>query len=96
MEMHPQQLLRNAPLLARGILSGLLQAGYPFGFLAAVFNVAIMENNQHGWRALYWFGAGPPVLLILWRLSLPETDAFKAVHKERKAMEVTKVPQRGF
>ena len=66
---------------------GLLQEGYAFGYLlAAVFNVAITDNNPHGWRALYWFGACPPVLLILWRLYLPETDAFKAIQQERKAI----------
>jgi MFS transporter, SHS family, lactate transporter len=78
--------LEDAPISARGILSGLLQEGYAFGYiLAAVFNIAITGNQPHGWRALYWFGAGPPVLLILWRLYLPETDAFKAIQAERKA-----------
>ena len=77
--------LEDAPIAARGLLSGLLQEGYAFGYLlAAVFNLAITENNPHGWRALYWFGAGPPVLLILWRLTLPETDAFKVMQQERK------------
>ena len=78
--------LEDAPIAARGLLSGLLQEGYAFGYLlAAVFNLAITGNNPHGWRALYWFGAGPPVLLIIWRLTLPETDAFKAMQQERKA-----------
>jgi MFS transporter, SHS family, lactate transporter len=78
--------LEDAPIPTRGLLSGLLQEGYAFGYLlAAVFNLAITDNNPHGWRALYWFGAGPPVLLILWRLYLPETDAFKVMQQERKA-----------
>ena len=77
--------LEDAPIAARGLLSGLLQEGYAFGYLlAAVFNLAITGNNPHGWRALYWFGAGPPVLLILWRLYLPETDAFLAIQEERR------------
>ena len=77
--------LEDAPIAARGLLSGLLQEGYAFGYLlAAVFNLAITENNPYHWRALYWFGAGPPVLLILWRLTLPETDAFKVMQQERR------------
>jgi SHS family lactate transporter-like MFS transporter len=77
--------LEDAPIAARGLLSGLLQEGYAFGYLlAAVFNLAITGHNPYGWRALYWFGAGPPVLLILWRLYLPETDAFKEMQKERR------------
>lgn len=79
--------LEDAPIPARGLLSGLLQEGYAFGYLlAAAFNLAITPNNPHGWRALYWFGAGPPVLLILWRLYLPETDAFLTMQAERKAV----------
>jgi MFS transporter, SHS family, lactate transporter len=77
--------LEDAPIAARGLLSGLLQEGYALGYLlAAVFNLAITGNNPHGWRALYWFGAGPPVLLIIWRLCLPETDAFLFMQAERK------------
>jgi len=77
--------LEDAPIPARGLLSGLLQEGYAFGYLlAAVFNLAITGNNPHGWRALFWFGAGPPVLLIIWRLTLPETEAFQAIQAERK------------
>jgi MFS transporter, SHS family, lactate transporter len=78
--------LEDAPIAARGLLSGLLQEGYAFGYLlAAVFNLAITDNSPHGWRALYWFGAGPPVLLILWRFYLPETEAFGIMQEERKA-----------
>jgi MFS transporter, SHS family, lactate transporter len=77
--------LEDAPLESRGLLSGLLQEGYAFGYLlAAVFNLAITGNNPHGWRALFWFAAGPPVLLILWRMYLPETDAFNAIQEERR------------
>jgi len=77
--------LEDSPIAARGLLSGLLQEGYALGYLlAAVFNLAITGNNPHGWRALYWFGAGPPVLLIIWRFFLPETDAFKVIQQERK------------
>jgi len=76
--------LEDSPIECRGLLSGLLQEGYAFGYLlAAVFNLAITDNSPHGWRALYWFGAGPPVLLILWRLYLPETDAFLLMQRER-------------
>lgn len=88
--------LEDAPIPARGLLSGLLQEGYAFGYLlAAVFNLAITNNNPHGWRALYWFGAGPPVLLILWRMYLPETNAFYTLKAERKSVGHENVA-RGF
>jgi SHS family lactate transporter-like MFS transporter len=79
--------LEDAPIAARGLLSGLLQEGYALGnLLAACFNLAITPNNPNGWRALFWFGAGPPVLFIAWRIYLPETDAFKYIQEERKAV----------
>ena len=71
--------LEDAPQEARGILSGMLQQGYAFGYLlAAVFALALAHDPVHHWRPLFWFGACPPVLLIAWRLCLPETDAFLA------------------
>ncbi|KAA8900256.1 major facilitator superfamily domain-containing protein [Sphaerosporella brunnea] len=71
--------LEDAPPEARGILSGMLQQGYAFGYLlAAVFARALAHDPHHGWRPLFWFGACPPALFILWRLFLPETDAFQA------------------
>ncbi|KAF5115259.1 hypothetical protein DV495_000491 [Geotrichum candidum] len=78
--------LDDCPVEARGIISGFLQQGYAFGYLlCVVFNRAITYNTSHGWRALFWFGAAPPVLIILWRMMLPETDTFKAQkHMEKE------------
>lgn len=84
--------LDDCPMEARGFISGLLQQGYAFGYLlVVVFNRAITDNSPHGWRALFWFGAGPPVLIIVWRMCLPETDTFLAQkHLEKE------VPGGGF
>ncbi|CAF1083392.1 unnamed protein product [Adineta steineri] len=79
--------LEDAPIAARGLLSGLLQQGYACGYLlAAAFNVAITDHQRYGWRALFWFGGCPPLLVALWRVFLPETDAFLNVKKEREAI----------
>ena len=78
--------LEDAPIAARGLLSGLLQQGYACGFLlAAAFNYAITHHQPHGWRALFWFGGVPPLLVALWRFFLPETQAFLNVKKAREA-----------
>jgi MFS transporter, SHS family, lactate transporter len=75
--------LEDAPEAARGILSGMMQQGYSFGYLlATVFSRGLVDTTSHGWRPLFWFGACPPVLLIVFRLMLPETDAYR----ERVAM----------
>ncbi|OQU96999.1 hypothetical protein CLAIMM_03004 [Cladophialophora immunda] len=69
--------LEDCPSEARGVVSGLLQAGYTFGFiLVTVFARGLVDTTSHGWRPLYWFSAGPPVLFIIFRLYLPETQAF--------------------
>ena len=79
--------LEDCPEEARGLISGMLQQGYAFGYLlAAAFSRALVNTTPHGWRPLFWFGACPPVLIIIFRLCLPETDAFKlreAVREEQ-------------
>ncbi len=78
--------LEDCPEAARGILSGMLQQGYAFGYLlATVFARGLVDTTSHGWRPLYWFGACPPVLLIVFRLLLPETNAYIEREAVRKA-----------
>lgn len=77
--------LEDLPAEARGLMSGFLQQGYAFGYLlATAFARGLVNTTSHGWRPLYWFGACPPVLIILWRLCLPENDAYKK-HVELRA-----------
>lgn len=69
--------LEDCPEAARGIVSGMLQQGYAFGYLlATVFARGLVNTTSHGWRPLFWFGACPPILIIAFRLCLPETNAF--------------------
>ncbi|KAI5457096.1 major facilitator superfamily domain-containing protein [Mariannaea sp. PMI_226] len=77
--------LEDCPEEARGIMSGILQQGYAFGYLlAAAFARGLVDTTSHGWRPLFWFGACPPVLLILWRLYLPETQAYREREQARR------------
>lgn len=69
--------LEDCPPEARGFISGLFQKGYSLGYLLCVlFARAIVDNSPYGWRALFWFGSAPPVLIIIFRFFLPETDAY--------------------
>ncbi|OAQ98182.1 hypothetical protein LLEC1_07320 [Akanthomyces lecanii] len=75
--------LEDCPEAARGLVSGMLQQGYAFGYLlCAAFARGLVNTTSHAWRPLYWFGAGPPVLFIIFRLMLPETS----VYREREAL----------
>jgi SHS family lactate transporter-like MFS transporter len=75
--------LEDCPEAARGIISGMLQQGYAFGYLlATAFARGLVDTTSHGWRPLFWFGACPPVLIIIFRLCLPETKSYR----ERQAI----------
>ncbi|MCJ1478098.1 hypothetical protein MMC13_006773 [Lambiella insularis] len=78
--------LEDCPDAAKGLISGMLQQGYAFGYLlATAFSRGLVNTTSHGWRPLYWFGACPPVLLIVFRLCLPETQAFIERSEVRQA-----------
>ncbi|KAI1613527.1 sugar transporter family protein [Exophiala viscosa] len=77
--------LEDCPAAARGLMSGILQMGYILGYLlCTVFARALVDTTSHGWRPLYWFGACPPVLFIIYRLCLDETQTFKERETVRK------------
>ena len=78
--------LEDCPDAARGIISGMLQQGYAFGYLlATAFARGLVNTTSHGWRPLFWFGACPPVLIIAFRLCLPETKSYRDRQALRKA-----------
>jgi len=61
----------------------MFQQGYAFGYLlATVFARALVNTTPHGWRPFYWFAATLPLLVIIFRMFLPETQAYR----ERKAL----------
>mgnify|MGYP001111310880 FL=1 len=62
---------------ARGFVSGLLQSGYPSGYLLAslVFGAIYL---QFGWRAMFMAGLVPGLLLALYiYLKVPESTAWR-------------------
>ncbi|KAK6463610.1 major facilitator superfamily domain-containing protein [Scheffersomyces coipomensis] len=70
------EALSDAPVNARGIMSGIFQEGYAFGYLlAVVFQRAIVDNTGK-WQDIMFFSAGVSVIFIVWRLFTPETDSF--------------------
>jgi len=77
--------LEDCPKEARGLMSGILQSGYAFGcLLAAVLTKGLVDTTKYGWRPLFWFGACPPILVIIFRLCLDETDAYdeRVTHRD--------------
>jgi MFS transporter, SHS family, lactate transporter len=78
--------LEDCPQEARGIISGMLQQGYAFGYLlATAFARGLVNTTSHGWRPLFWFGACPPILIIIFRFYLPETVSYRERVAAREA-----------
>lgn len=58
---------------------------YAFGYLlCAAFSRGLVDTTPHDWRPLFWFGACPPVLFIIFRLMLPETVAYQERQRVRE------------
>ncbi|RDA89871.1 hypothetical protein CP533_6659 [Ophiocordyceps camponoti-saundersi (nom. inval.)] len=82
--------LEDCPHEARGLMSGILQQGYAFGYLlCAAFTRGLVNTTPHGWRPLFWFAACPPVIFILWRLVLPETASYRERERLRASEDRT-------
>ena len=78
--------LEDLPTEARGLMSGIMQQGYAFGYLlATAFARGLVDTTSHGWRPLFWFGACPPVLFIVWRFFLPETETYESQVEARRS-----------
>lgn len=78
--------LDDCPPKARGFISGMFQQGYALGYLlVVVFQRAITDTTEKGWRSLFWFSAGPAVLFMIWRFFTPETDTFLRQQDRRRA-----------
>jgi SHS family lactate transporter-like MFS transporter len=68
--------MEAAPPKWRGILSGVLQSGYPIGYLLAALAARFVEP-AFGWRAMFWVGGAPALLALYIRSKVPESEAWK-------------------
>jgi SHS family lactate transporter-like MFS transporter len=72
--------MESVPRRWRGILSGVLQSGYPVGYLLAAV-AARFVLPVWGWRAMFFLGAAPALLALYIRAGVPESKAWLA-HRE--------------
>src|SRR5215472_4740390 len=67
--------MESIPPKARGLVSGLLQSGYPAGyFLAAIVYGLLFQYI--GWRGMFMVGVVPALLVFYIRRSVPESPSF--------------------
>lgn len=68
--------LDDAPVVSKGFLSGIFLPGYSLGYVLAIAFFRAFQATPQTWRALFWFSAGPPLLLAAWRAAFPENQHF--------------------
>ncbi len=80
--------METIPVKARGIVSGMLQSGYPSGYLIASVVYALLYP-MIGWRGMFMVGIVPAFLILYIRSKVPESPAFnreKAVSTDMVAV----------
>lgn len=68
--------MEAAPVKWRGALSGVLQGGYPGGYLLAAIAARYLLPTW-GWRSMFFAGAVPALLALYIRFKVPESEAWQ-------------------
>ncbi|KAB0632584.1 MFS transporter [Burkholderia latens] len=75
--------METVPTHARGVVSGLLQAGYPSGYLLASIVFGLFYQYI-GWRGMFMIGVLPALLVLYVRAHVPESPAWKQMEKRAR------------
>jgi len=87
--------METIPPRTRGIISGLLQAGYPSGYLIASIVFGLLFPVI-GWRGMFMVGAAPALLVLFIRRNVEESPAFVANRARPERPSFLAVVQRHF
>jgi SHS family lactate transporter-like MFS transporter len=78
--------MESAPIRFRGMLSGIIQTGYPIGYLLS--SVAMQRLAPAvGWRSVFFVGAPVALIIVTMTLFSPESTPWKQ-HHPRSARDV--------
>ena len=93
--------MESIPPQARGTVSGILQCGYPTGFLLAAIVYGLLYGRTFGdytfgWRGMFLLSVLPAFVVLFIRSSVPESPAFEAsqAHAKPNLWETLKRAQR--
>jgi SHS family lactate transporter-like MFS transporter len=67
----------TVPVRSRGLVSGILQAGYPCGYLLAAVAFGLLFDRI-GWRGMFVLGAAPALLVLYIFSKVPESPTWQA------------------
>jgi MFS transporter, SHS family, lactate transporter len=68
--------MESSPRRFRGVLSGMMQSGYPMGYLLASVAMQTLAPAL-GWRSVFFVGAPVAILIVVLTLLAPESEAWK-------------------
>jgi SHS family lactate transporter-like MFS transporter len=72
--------METIPPKARGIASGILQTGYPFGYLLASVVYGLLFDRI-GWRGMFMVGVLPALLVLFIRRNVQESPAWNRMRE---------------
>ena len=87
--------MESIPPNMRGTVSGVLQCGYPSGFLLAAIAYGLLYGRvfgdyTFGWRAMFLLSVMPAFVVLFIRAAVPESPAFEASrHREKPNLWAT-------
>ena len=81
--------MESIPPQARGFVSGLLQCGYPTGYLLASIGYGLLYQHSIGgfiigWRAMFLLSVIPALVVLFIRSHVPESPPFAEAQKAPK------------
>jgi MFS transporter, SHS family, lactate transporter len=81
--------MESIPPQARGTVSGILQCGYPSGFILAAIAYGLVYGRTFGdytvgWRGMFLLSVLPAFVVLFIRSAVPESPAFEASKSREK------------
>jgi MFS transporter, SHS family, lactate transporter len=78
------------PVRARGVVSGLLQAGYPSGYFVAAIATYFFYDSL-GWRYMFLLGIAPAILVFFIRMGIEESPAWTEQRVKKQTLSLRAV-----
>jgi SHS family lactate transporter-like MFS transporter len=72
--------MESIPARSRGTVSGILQEGYPLGYLLASLTYILVSWAGYGWRAMFVVGVAPALLVVFIRFFVKESPVWENAH----------------
>lgn len=82
--------METIPDRSRGLMSGVFQAGYPFGYLLASVVFGLFYSLV-GWRGMFLIGAVPVLLLPFIYFKVPESPVWLAARERKETVALLPV-----